>query len=144
MPDFHLVSKSESASRPGRIKGRFLLLLSVLIVLSVFAFALPVNANSIQFSGLGQVNKSIQIYDINNVADGTYGVVDEINSSGLFYFHPGDSYMFEVAPINNTTFLSGGVPFLDFLTGNGSPLIYAIFFVFFTIAVIGVILYIGK
>jgi hypothetical protein len=135
----------DRASRPGRIKGRSLSLIFLFLVVFLLAASIgAASANSIQFSGLGQVNKTIQIYDINGVADGSNGVVDTINSSGLFYFHPGDSYMFEITPINNTTFLSGPVPLLNFTITSGSVLITIGFILFFCLAVFGVILYVYR
>ncbi len=96
-----------AAPRTGRILFFILITLIILIV--------PVWANSIQFSGLEKVNKTIEIQDINQVASGGNGYVSTINNSELFYFTPGDSYVFIVKPQNNTTILNNATTLSTFI-----------------------------
>jgi len=107
------------------------LTLPILFIGLLLALSAQASANSIQFSGLNQVNKSIDIYDINAIAAGGDGYVDTINSSELFYFTPGNSYNFEIRAENNTTFLSNPLSFGDFVFGDkGIIILYFIFLVF--------------
>jgi hypothetical protein len=87
----------------------------ILALLILNCLVLPVSANSIKFSGLGQVNKTINVFDLNEIASGeSDGYKQSINNSDLFYYTPGHSYNFQINPLNTTTYLSDAPTFMNF------------------------------
>lgn len=90
----------------------------MIIIIGLIMMAGLAQANNVQFSGLGQVNKTVQVYDINQIAPDNDGKVGTINSSDNFYYQPGDSYTFEITAPSNKTFLSDSNNFLGFYMGD--------------------------
>jgi outer membrane lipoprotein-sorting protein len=86
----------------------------LIIIILIVLLSCTAQANSIRFSGLSQVNKSIDVYDINAIASGSDGFNTTINTTEAFTFTPGNSYNFIIKSPNNTTLFSNAPSFMNF------------------------------
>jgi hypothetical protein len=128
-------TKNNAASQWGRIT-----LFSLFFLILFACLATPCLANSLEFSGLGKTNKTIEVYQI---VDGQVSFVQTINSSEKIYTVPGSSYIMVIKPVNNTTFMSTPTGFVTFLTDNGYAILAFLFFIL-ALVVIASIFLIGR
>lgn len=105
--------------------GRDLILILIILVF----LAMPATANSIRFTGLDQVNKSISVYDYNVISSGGPGSpIASLNSDDTYFFKPGDSYNFEVAPSQNGSIMTNATGFENFVLSTRGMAIITVAF----------------
>ncbi len=96
----------------------------IALIIAIYILCGNATANSIQFTGLQQVNKTIDVYDLTDIADGgDQAPVTTINNSDKFYYTPGHTYNFQIKSQNTTTFLSGPMEFANFFIGDETRLL---------------------